>query len=425
MRRFVRNGLVAAIALSAASYSGVVKTHGRLKILNQRVVDSLGTPIQLAGMSLYWSTFGDKTAAWGANDFFNANVVATMTNDWKSTLIRAPAGVISGSGQNVYNYPQTMNLVKQVVDAAIANDIYVIVDWHLENNTPDQTDATKFFTEMSQSYKSTPNIIWEIWNEPKNVSWSDIKTYANAMIPVIRQNSPNLIVVGTPNWSHNPDQAASDPITVDPNVAYTLHFYANQNSDAKIDADNNTAMSAANTALQKVPLFITEWGTVSNSGSGTVNTSWSDKWLAWAKTNGVSWANWSLCNKSESEAALTTSANSGGGWADNQLSTSGTYVKGKIQEVYAALPAPSALHQPEQSGASGLGLSAHYDGSLLVLDLPAGTRSLSILDPSGRRLFHRRASEGRISVPLDAHGVVWIQADGDRGSNSVPVLLAR
>lgn len=426
MHRFVRSGLVAAFVLVTASRGSVVSDHGRLKIQNNRVVDSLGRPTQLAGMSLYWSTFGGTGTSWGANDFFNANVVSTMANDWKSSLIRAPAGVISGSGQNVYNYPQTMNLVKQVVDAAIANGIYVIVDWHLENSTPAQSDATKFFTEMTQTYKSTPNIIWEIWNEPKNVSWPDIKSYANTMIPLIRQNSQNLIIVGTPNWSHNPDQAAADPITIDANVAYALHFYAAQNCDAsKLDADNNSAMSVANSAIQKAAVFISEWGTVCNSGSGSVEKTWSDKWLAWARTNGISWANWSLSNKNETSAAISTSGSGGGGWSDNQLTPSGSYVKGKIQEVYADLQKTLAVRAPTGTANRPTKFFARYDGTALAIDLPAGTTSIAIRDPSGRTLARRQVSERSVLVPLEARGLVLVQATGDRGTSSIGVVIAR
>ena len=425
MRRFVRNGLVAGLCLAATSQSSVVSDHGRLKIQNHQVVDSLGRPTQLAGMSLYWSTFGGINAAWGANDFFNANVVSTMAKDWKSSLIRAPAGVMSGTGQNVYQYPQTMNLVKQVVDAAISNGIYVIVDWHLENGDPLQSDATKFFTEMSQTYKSTPNIIWEIWNEPKNVGWSDIKTYANTVIPIIRQNSQNLILVGTPNWSHNPDQAANDPITIDANIAYTLHFYAAQNCDAsKLESDNNTAMSAANAAIQKAAVFISEWGTVCNSGSGSVETNWSDKWLAWAKTNGVSWANWSLSNKSETSAAIASGGSSNGGWSDNQLTASGKYVKGKIQEVAADLAKVSAIDAGSANRAWGQDLRARHDGQILSIQAPVGTRSIAVMDASGRVLARREGSDAVLQLPLTAQGLVFVQATGSQGSRVVPVVPA-
>jgi endoglucanase len=410
MRRAIRIGLFLFAAFTGTTRAGVVKAHGALQAKGHQIVDAGGSPIQLAGMSLYWSTFGTN-ATWGANQFFNANVVSTLANDWKSTLVRAPAGVVSGSGQNVYNYPSTMNLVKTVVDAAIANDIYVIVDWHLENNTPELSSATQFFTEMTQTYKNTPNIIWEIWNEPKNVTWADIKSYANTMIPLIRKNSSNLIVVGTPNWSHNPDQAANDPITIDANVAYTFHFYADQNSNGNIDADNNTAMGVVNQAIQKVPLMITEWGTVGNSGSGNVNSNWSDKWLAWAKTNNVSWANWSLSNKSESSAALSTSASTNGGWNDGSLSASGKYVKGKIQEVVpsTAILAPSTP--------ASFRLSARRVPDRIQVDLPDGARSIEFTSMEGRVLMRRNLS-GERSLLLDSPttGVLVVRATTDHGS---------
>jgi endoglucanase len=426
MRRIVRNVIVAAIVIFTSSQGSVVSEHGPLKVQNNKVVDSLGRPIQLAGMSLYWSTFGGTGTSWGANDFFNANVVSTMAKDWKSSLIRAPAGVISGSGQNVYSYPQTMNLVKQVVDAAIANGIYVIVDWHLENSTPSQSDATKFFTEMTQTYKSTPNIIWEIWNEPKNVQWSDIKSYANTMIPLIRQNSQNLILVGTPNWSHNPDQAANDPITIDPNIAYTLHFYAAQNCDAsKLDADNNTAMTAANSAIQKAAVFISEWGTVCNSGSGSVEKTWSDKWLAWAKTNGVSWANWSLSNKNETSAAISTSGGGGGGWSDNQLTSSGTYVRGKIQEVAAELAKTSSIDGAMRNHATGMDPRLIRDGRNLSIQTPAGTSAITVMDAAGRIVAKGEGLDGRLGLPPQARGLVFVWTTDGTGSKATPLILSR
>lgn len=398
MRRAIRTGLMLFVSIASLSSAGVVKTHGALKAKGNQIVNAHGAPLQLAGMSIYWSTFGPN-ATWGANQFFNAGVVSTLVNDWKSTLVRAPAGVISGSGQNVYNYPATMNLVKAVVDAAIANDIYVIVDWHLESSTPELASATQFFTEMTQTYKNTPNIIWEIWNEPKNVGWSEIKNYANTIIPIIRKNSSNLIVVGTPNWSHNPDLAANDPITIDANVAYAFHFYADQNSNGNVDADNNAGMAVVNKAIQKVPLMITEWGTVGNSGSGNVNTNWADKWLAWAKTNNVSWANWSLSNKSESSAALTTSASPNGGWNDGNLSTSGRYVKGKIKEV---VPSTTGISTPRSTTAAPA-LSVYRSSHKIQVELPDDAHSLDLVAFDGRIVRHRPLA-GQKTIQLEAPG---------------------
>jgi hypothetical protein len=163
------------------------------------------------------------------------------------------------------------------------------------------------------------------------LEWPVIKSYANTIIPIIRENSSNLIIVGTPTWSHNPDQAATDPITIDDNVAYALHVYSNQNADGTVDKDNISAMAAADKALLKIPLFMTEWGATGNNGLAPLNLGWADKWIIWAKKNGVSWAAWSLSNSGGASGALTSNNVTGG------LSESGTFFKGKIPGVTAAL----------------------------------------------------------------------------------------
>lgn len=87
--------------------------------------------------------------------------------------------------------------------------------------------AKDFFDEMSKKYENDTNVIYEICNEPNgNVSWADIKSYAEQIIPIIRANAPEaVILLGTPTWSQEVDKAAADPLEEE-NVLYTLHFYA-------------------------------------------------------------------------------------------------------------------------------------------------------------------------------------------------------
>jgi endoglucanase len=418
MRRSVRHGLFAALTIATSPiHAGVVSQHGALKVSGNHIVDAAGTPIQIAGMSLYWSTFGGTSASWGGNSFFNSSVVSTLANDWKSSVVRAPAGVMSGSNQYVYNYPSTMNLVKQVVDAAIANDIYVIVDWHSENSDPKQSDAVTFFTEMANAYPTTPNIIWEIWNEPTTVTWSTVKTYAQTIIPIIRAKSSNLIICGTPTWSQDVDKASQDKLS-DANTAYTLHFYAGTHGAAL----RTKGESALNNG---VALFITEWGTTTSDGAGsTIYSSESDTWLSWAKSKGISWANWSMSNKSELSAALKTSASTNGGWSTNDLSSSGAYVKPKIKEVYDALPAASSVVASRSEPLAGE-FVALRDADGLTVVAPLGTRRVDVLDPSGRVLASAPARIGEQRFSLDARGLVVVRAVSAQGSRSISTVLTR
>ena len=56
--------------------------------------------------------------------------------------------------------------------------------------------------------------------------------------------------------------------------------------------------------LIKALVFVSEWGTSRADGSGEVYLEESVAWLETLDELGVSWSNWSLCDKNEMSAAL-------------------------------------------------------------------------------------------------------------------------
>lgn len=310
------------LSLSSVAQSPVEK-HGRLQVDGNRILNASGEITSLAGNSLFWSNAGDTS------DFYNAETVDFLAENWNSSLIRIAMGVKENwdGGNGYIDSPQEQEAkIRKVIDAAIANGIYVIIDWHTHEAELYTDEAVDFFTRMADLYGDTPNVMYEIYNEPIYQSWPVIKNYAEQVIAGIRSKDPdNLIIVGTSNYSQQVDVASADPIS-DTNVAYTLHFYAAFNP-------HDNLRNAAQTALDNnVALFVTEWGTILNTGQGEPDQESTNTWMAFLKEKGISHANWSLSDKAFPETGSVVQAGQGvSGLISNKLTTSGEIVKNIIQ----------------------------------------------------------------------------------------------
>lgn len=298
--------------------AGVVSAHGRLRTAGNRIVGDDGKPVSLAGVSYGWSQ-------WEAGRFYNAGTVNWLKHDWKAQIIRAPLGIHEEDGY-LQHPARNKARVMAAIDAALAADVYVLIDWHDHNAQLHTEQAVAFFTEMARRYGDRPNIIYEIYNEPKTgATWArDVKPYAEKVIAAIRAIDPdNLIVVGTPNWSQDVEIAAADPVK-DTNVAYVLHFYAGTHKQSL----RAKALKALNLGAA---LFVTEWGTCAASGDGPIDEPSVRAWMAFMREHQLSHCNWAVYDKHETAAIVRQSASSQGNWKDSDLSASGKFVRELIR----------------------------------------------------------------------------------------------
>nr|AMA76414.1 cellulase 5 [Mesosa myops] len=268
-----------------------VSKHGKLSVDGINLVDEQGEIIQLKGMSLAWSIWFPQ--------FYNQPTVDGVKNGCHSNIVRAPLAVDTNDGGYLTDPEGQMQLIENVIEAAIKDDIYVIVDWHEEQAQSHLAESMDFFDKISKKYGSYPNIIYETFNEPTEQSWSEIlKPYHEAVIKTIRANDPdNIIILGTPTWSQSVDQAAADPITDQRNIMYSLHFYAGTHKQWLRD----TAQGALDKGL---PIFITEYGTVNADASAPVDLDESKLWWEWLDKNNLSYVNYDITDKDEGASAL-------------------------------------------------------------------------------------------------------------------------
>jgi len=303
------NAPIQTAAIPAATTRRVVSEHGLLRVNGNKIVGANGRPVSLAGVSFGWSQ-------WEAAPYYNAAVVDWVKKDWHADIVRAALGI---APTGYLSHPAAEKArVCAVVDAAIAADMYVLIDWHDHQANPHTALAVAFFEEMARKYGGHPNVMYEIFNEPINgLTWAgDVKPYAEKVIAAIRAIDPdNLIVVGTPNWSQDVDIAAADPIEAN-NIAYTLHFYAGSHKQSLRDK----AVVAMNRGL---PLFVTEWGTCDASGAGQVDVASTAEWMAFIRDWKLSHCNWGIFGKAETSAVIVPGASTRGGWNEHALTESG------------------------------------------------------------------------------------------------------
>ena len=311
---------VATVAPAPADPSGTtpVSQHGQLSVKNGQLVDKNGKGYQLRGMSTHGLTWFPE--------FVNESAFKTLRDDWKTNVVRLAMYVDEwGNGQcYMKNKSGSLTLLEKGVDLCISLDMYAIIDWHVLNPGDPSAytnEAISFFETVSKKYAKYPNIIYEICNEPNGgASWSGcIKPYAEKVIPVIRKNDPDaVIIVGTPTWSQEIDKPLADPLSYD-NIMYAFHFYAASHSGLR--------SKFGNCVSQGLPVFVSEFGTCDATGGGSNDLNQTEKWLSYFDSNGISYCNWSICNKDETCSVLKPGTSANGNWSESSLTENGKWIR--------------------------------------------------------------------------------------------------
>lgn len=265
-----------------------------------KLVDCDNRIVQLRG----YSTHG---LSWYPQ-YVNREFFQFMRDRWHVDVIRLAMYTAEEDGYCVgteENKKRLLEVIDRGVKAATELGLYVIIDWHiLSDSNPliHIEEASEFFKIVARKYHAYGNVIYEICNEPNvNCTWADIKKYAETIIPIIREyDSYSVILVGTPTWSQDVDEAVKAPIKGDNNLGYVLHFYADTHRD---ELRNKLSEAAEN----KLPLFVSEFGICDACGDGEGNEEQGKIWLDLLDKYDISYCMWNLGNRDESSASFIPS----------------------------------------------------------------------------------------------------------------------
>ncbi|PZF85824.1 glycoside hydrolase family 5 protein, partial [Micromonospora endophytica] len=301
-----------------------VAANGQLRVCGVNLCNQYGRPIQLRGMS----THGIQ---WFGNCYNPASLDA-LAIDWRADLFRI-AMYVQEDGYETDPAGFT-NRVNNLVDEATRRGMYAMIDFHLLTPGDPMFNlerAKTFFAAVSARHAAKNNVIYEIANEPNGVSWSTIKNYADQVIPVIRANDPDaVVIVGTRAWSSlgvseggNHTEIVNNPVNAN-NVMYAFHFYAASHKD--------NYRAEVERAAARLPLFVTEFGTVDYTGDGAADLASSTQWLDLLDRLKIGYANWTFSDKAEGSAALRPGTCNGGNYTGTSVLTpSGVFMRDRIR----------------------------------------------------------------------------------------------
>ena len=292
-----------------------VALNGTLQLVGTQLSNEKAEPLVLRGASFGWHNLWPR--------FYNEGAVKWLATDWKCNVVRASMGV--GLDDSYLENPEyALKCITQVINGAIKNGIYVLIDFH--SHKLHTAEAKNFFAQMAAKYKDTPNVIYEIWNEPDYYSWKVVKQYSEEVITAIRAiDKKNLILVGSPHWDQDLDSVAADPILGQKNIMYTMHFYAGTHK--KWLRDRTDAAIA-----KGIPVFISECAGMEASGDGPVNKTEWNAFLDWMDAGKLSWIVWSVSDKNETCSMLLPRADADGNWDDGLLKDWGKTSRMAIRE---------------------------------------------------------------------------------------------
>jgi hypothetical protein len=289
--------LVAALTGGGASATGVnTNVPLPLKVSGNKIINSRGEPVLLRGVnaaSLEWSSNGEGRIL---------NTVNVAIHDWQVNVVRLPLSQDRWFGhapEQTNNFQPYRDLVQAVVETCATNQCYVILDLHWSNcnewgqnigqhSMPD-TNSAVFWQDVAPRYANQPAVIFDLYNEPHDVSWdvwlnggvitdkpngrlsrSQPKTFEavgmQKLLDTVRATgAKNVVVVGGLDWAYDFSGILEGRQLADPQgngVIYANHCYDNKHQSV------DTWIASMKTATAKFPVIVSEFG--GNSGPSRV-----------------------------------------------------------------------------------------------------------------------------------------------------------
>jgi len=259
-----------------------------LKVKGNQILNSKDQPVLLRGVNTSTLEFTSD------GEGHIIETIRVAIDDWHVNIIRLPLSQDRWFGkapdQND-EYKSYRALVKQAVELCNSKGCYIILDLHWsdanewgknigQQSMPDRNSVV-FWKDIASLYANNPSVLFDIYNEPRDVSWD---VWLNGGTTTSRPNRPgrgqrpvtyetvgmqemlntiratgakNVVVVGGLDWAYDFSGILEGRQLKDPNgngVIYANHVYDNKSESVFTWIANMEEASA------KFPIIISEFG---------------------------------------------------------------------------------------------------------------------------------------------------------------------
>ncbi len=289
-----------------------------LKVVKTQVLNSKGEVVQLRGVNaacLEWTSDGEGHIL---------DTVKTAIRDWKVNHIRLPMAQDRWFGKGPEQKDQGAAyraLVKQVVDLCASQGCYIILDLHwsdagewgkqIGQHVMPDANSVPFWTEVATAYKNHPAVLFDLYNEPHQVSWDiwlkggkvserDRRTGQKEYLAVGMQalldavcatGAENVVVVGGLDWSYDLAGILAGRQLRDPKgngVIYANHAYPFKGDTVE------QWIAKMETATKTLPVIVSEFGSETRGRPGVSGEQWVRQVLQALEGHQWAWTAWDL-----------------------------------------------------------------------------------------------------------------------------------
>ena len=300
-----------ANALSSSAAGASTTPSVAVSVVGNHLVNGSGQVLRLLGTDRSGTEYA-CAQGWGIFDGPNTAASVSAMKAWDINAVRVPLNEDCWLGINgvaaAYSGVNYQSAVANYVSVLQAAGIVPILDlhWNAPGTTlasgqqlmADEDHAPAFWTSVATAYKANPGVIFDLYNEPHDISWSCwlngcttsggwVSAGMQQLVNAVRATGATQpIMLGGLNWGGDLSDASGNWLQYEPvdplhQLIASVHIYNFSQYNTVASWNQTIAPVAA-----QVPVVTGELGE-NDCAHGFI-----DQYMAWADSQGVSYLGW-------------------------------------------------------------------------------------------------------------------------------------